>query len=216
MSCTQSLYRSSAVASGLSAASIAPQPEGDEDWLYQHHLCKTAMLVTRLVFRDEEEEECNDDQVPSVAGTMLLGGDIKKRRKRMGRGRSARAAARAARQVEAAAREWYTLFRPYKGDYNPHAPIDNGNDVSSSFHLPSAPSAAGEQAPPPGPFPPPDLGYTSMTTAMTMATMNTYVRSSSDRKEGWMEGVSKRAFYKRRRKARQAAEYVIDCQERRQ
>jgi len=196
------------MASGLSVASNVPQPERDEDWLYQHRLCETAMLVTRLVFCDGEEEECNADQASSAAGSMLLGGDTNKRRRRVGRGRSARAA-EAVRQEEAATREWYAPFRPYKGHNNSRAPIASGNDVSSSFHLPSAPCAAGELASPFSPSSPPDVGYYSMTT--TIGTINTYVRTSSSRKEGWMEGVSKRAFYKRRRKARQAAEYAIDC-----
>jgi hypothetical protein len=79
-----------------------------------------------------------------------------------------------------------------------------------SYRLPYAPSAAGELAHP-GLTPPPGLAPLSTTTTTTTTTATTTGRSNKNRKEGWMEGVSKRAFYKRRRKARQAAEYVVDC-----
>ena len=204
------LYPSSTVASAPSAASTAaaPQPQDDEDWLYQHHLCETAMLVTRLVFHGEEGEEGDeDDQIPSAAGTVL-GGNAKKRRVRIGRDRAARAASRAAHLGDAATTDgWNALFRPRY--YYPYAANGNGRGMPPSFHLPSALSAAGELAPPPGLPPPPGLALLSATTT-TMMTV-TKDRSNKNKKEGWMEGVSKRAFYKRRRKARQAAEYVVDC-----
>jgi hypothetical protein len=78
--------------------------------------------------------------------------------------------------------------------------------MPTSFHHPSAPSAAGELAPPPGLPPPPGLVRLSTTTTTT----TTKDPRNKNNKEGWMEGVSKRAFYKRWRKARQAAEYVVD------
>ena len=218
MSSSKPLYPSSAVASAPSAASTAPappQPQVDEDWLYQHHLCETAMDVTRLVFRGEEGEEWNeDDQVPSAAGTVLLNGNGKTRRVRVGRGRAARAASRAAKLGETATDGWSALLRPKH--YNPYAASGNGKGMLPSFHLPSAPSAAGELAPLPGLAPPPGLAplsttTTTTTTTMTAATVAKDRSSNKHKKEGWMEGVSKRAFYKRRRKARQAAEYVVDC-----
>jgi len=211
MSSTQSLYPSA------SSTAAASQPQDDEDWLYQHHLCETAMLVTRLVFRGEEGEEWNHDQVPSAAGTVLLEGSPTKGRVRIGRGRAARAAGRAARMGEAAAREWISLLRPHKN--YPRAVVGNGKGMPPSFHLPSAPSAAGELASPPGLPPAPGLAplstisssSSSSSTTITITTTMTTTGRTGKGKEGWMEGMSKRAFYKRRRKARQAAEYVVDC-----
>ena len=170
------------------------------------------MLVTRLVFRGEEGEEWNHDQVPSAAGTVLLEGSPTKRRVRIGRGRAARAAERAARMGKAAAREWNALFGPHEN--YPRAVVGNGKGMPPSFHLPSAPSAAGELAPPPGL--PPASGLASLFTSSsssssTITTTKTTMGGTGKGKEGWMEGVSKRAFYKRRRKARQVAEYVVDC-----
>lgn len=174
------------------------------------------MDVARLVFRGEEGEEWNeDDQVPSAAG-RVLGDDATKRRVRIRRGRAALVASRAATLGETATDGWNALFRPKH--YYPYAASGNGTGMPPSFHLPSAPSAAGELAPPPGLAPPPSLAppSTTTTTATTaMITMTTVLtkdcNSNKHKKEGWMEGVSKRAFYKRRRKARQAAEYVMDC-----
>jgi hypothetical protein len=168
--------------------------QDDEELFHQHNLCETAMLVTHLVFRSEEEQEGKSH------GCGVTSSSMRRREKGVMSGQQETESAYRGRATSAAA----ALVAPFRAREIRQRMRYEAHDQPKENH--SCMKMAACQSPAK------DVTAAGAFVGALVDVPNSENDSGKEESNGRVQGsgISKRAFYKRRRKARQAVEFIVD------